>query len=62
MDEARVVDVAASEDEQPDDVDEFEQREWNDAKTDTENDDDEIQYKSDDDDEDDEDEDEEQGD
>ncbi|KAJ8439406.1 hypothetical protein Cgig2_001746 [Carnegiea gigantea] len=58
MDEVQVVDVTASKDEQPDDMDEFEQREWDDAKTGTENDDDEMQYKSDDDDEDDEDDDE----
>ena len=52
MNEVQVVDVGASEKEQPDDVDEFEEREWVDAKLDTENDDDEMQYKSDDNDED----------
>ncbi|KAJ8438201.1 hypothetical protein Cgig2_001919 [Carnegiea gigantea] len=54
MDEVQVVDVAASEGEQPDDMDEFEQWEWDDAETETETDDDEMQYKSDDDEEDDE--------
>ncbi|KAJ8434053.1 hypothetical protein Cgig2_004633 [Carnegiea gigantea] len=44
MDEVQVVDVAASEGEQPDDMDEFEQREWDDAETETETDDDEINY------------------
>jgi len=55
MDEVQVVDVAASEGEQPDDMDEFEQREWDDAETDTETDDDDRQYESEDDEDDDED-------
>ncbi|KAJ8434166.1 hypothetical protein Cgig2_009733 [Carnegiea gigantea] len=55
MDEVQVVDVAASEGEQPDDMDGFEQREWDDAETDTKTDDDEMQYESEDDEEDDED-------
>ena len=55
MEEVEVVDVAASEGEQPDDMDDFEQQEWDDAETDTETDEEGRQYKSDDDEEDDED-------
>ncbi|KAJ8433583.1 hypothetical protein Cgig2_012596 [Carnegiea gigantea] len=42
MDEVEVIDVDASEEQQPDDVDEFEEGEWDDAETDTENDDGEM--------------------